>query len=265
MADQELSMPQGVATPPAPLPAAPGVAPTEAVTAPQAPPEMGQTTPPVPTEDVTQKLREYEETVRRLKGAQSAADKRAYELQQQFEAQMAQLRQREQDVERQRIEQLPEGPEREIYEARRVAQQYAQQAQQYQAELQRAQWQNHLMGEVQRIMNTGVPEAALVEKVQAHQYSQNPQDVLWALKEAEAAYWREQARKPVQQPQSQPVAVPTQTNQSMPQVPPVTSHRLGEQPPALMETLESLAEYTKRTGESTVYQAFEAAEDSLRR
>ena len=263
MTYQEPSMPQGVATPPAPPQAAPGVAPTEAVTAPQAPPVTGQTTPPVPAEDVTQKLRDYEETVRRLKGAQSAADKRAYDLQQQYAGQMAQLQQQQQALEQQRIEQLPEGPEREIYEARRVAQQFQQAYQQAQGELQRSQWQNHLIGEVQRVMNTGVPEPYLVEKIQPHQYSQNPQDVLWALKEAEAAYWREQAKRP-QQPQAQPAAVPTY-NQPTPQGPMVTSHRLGEQPPALMETLESLAERTKRTGESTVFEAFDAAENSLRR
>ena len=264
MENQEPGQPQE-APPVAPEPMA---APPEAPTVePQAAPVV---TPAPPPDDIEARVAQLEQENLRLRGAQSAADKRAaqmqaaydqaaYELQRQQAAQL----QAQQAYDAQAVEGMDD-EQRRLYEAQKAARAYYQQAQAYQQQAVTAQWRAHLDSEYNRHIREGIPQGVLDEAVKPYQASPNPEDVKSAMTLAANNYWRQEAMKAKGATPVAPPPAPGPQAQ-VPQPPQVTSHTQASQITTFEEDAMALAEETKKTGKSTVYELLKRRDEEFER
>jgi hypothetical protein len=236
---------------PGATPSPAGAPPAAAATVPQAPPPT-----PAPSTDTEAKLKAYEEQLNRLKGTQSAEARRFAQNQAQLKAERDQLAAQAAQMQ----QQLQSIQMQNVPEEQRAAVQYQQLQQQLEQERQNnaaLQWQSYLSNMARQHTSQGVPEEVLA---QAANQAQRPDEAAYLMQNAAANYWREQALRAQQPPQSAPVAQPQPQSMQRPIAPSVTSHTQAAQPSSLEDDLQGLAEVSRKQGKNTVYEALKRLE-----
>jgi len=263
MSEQELSQgqqgPEDV--PGAPSPEAPPQ-PAAAATAPQAPPKAPETAQPGETpEQLKKRLAELEAYNRRLRGAQTAEQQRANQIAQQYEQEMARLRQMSEQMEQRELSQLPEEA-KALYEAQKAARQYAELLEQQRKQNWELQWRAHLRDTRQQLIEDGVPPQIIDEGVSPVAMQQDPQLVKDAMHAAAVAYWKRQASQAKQPPKQE---APQPQEAPPPQPPQVTRHTEASSVGDVYDDLNALKERTEKTGKNTTFEALKRLQQEQRR
>ena len=231
-------VPTGSGTPQTAAGAIPQTAPVQ-----PAPSQVAET-PSIPSGPSVEEL---QKTLERVKGAQAAADRRAYLLEQQMQQERAQLLAQ---LEQKQLEQLPPA-QKEEYERQTIMRRL----QQAEAKTQDLEWRAWLTNIAATYQTQGVPIQMLQEAMQA---APTPQQAAMQMQAAAAEYWRQQALAAKQGPAPQPAQPQQRQYQQAPVAPPVTAHASPASQPSYEETLQELREQTRKTKEDTTLGAYEA-------